>query len=312
MNRISGAAMRSIKISIVMTYFERPEQLRNTLDSFDFQGYGEGVEVIIVDDGSVKAPAAGLIGMHDFGIKVMYLEPAQKWYCNPCVPFNIGFNAAMGDVVIIQNAECYHHGDIAGHALQNLNDGNYLSYACLSQTKEDSEMASGLQPFARLREMAAICNTAAVGDGVPGWYNHSTFFPRALHFCAAISLRNLRRLKGFDERFAKGLCFDDDEFLYRIKRSGLKVDIVDDPFVVHQWHYNRPNTDPVSGEKYLRNKLIFEIRTRKEGPYWLFLATYAAQIAIGRGRSAVRKIPGAVSLGRKMKRAFGRTPRIDG
>ncbi|WP_435523778.1 glycosyltransferase family 2 protein [Chryseobacterium indoltheticum] len=42
---------------------------------------------------------------------------------------------------------------------------------------------------------------------------------------------------GFDERFAKGIAFDDNEFLYRVNLKGLEVQIVEDPIVLHQNHY---------------------------------------------------------------------------
>lgn len=46
----------------------------------------------------------------------------------------------------------------------------------------------------------------------------------------------MKRLNGFDERFSDGYCFEDDEFLARIKMLALNIEITDFPFVVHQWH----------------------------------------------------------------------------
>ncbi len=43
-------------------------------------------------------------------------------------------------------------------------------------------------------------------------------------------------LEGFDERYAHGIAYDDDEFLHRVVKSGLDVSIIDEPFVIHQWH----------------------------------------------------------------------------
>jgi hypothetical protein len=124
-------------ISIVMTCFEQPEQLRNTLDSFRFHGCGPEVEVVVVDDGSIIYRADADIPTSTFELRIIYLPCGGKWYSNPCIPFNLGFKAANGELVFIQNAECFHHDIIVRHARANVGADNYLAYACQSQTTED-------------------------------------------------------------------------------------------------------------------------------------------------------------------------------
>ena len=67
--------------------------------------------------------------MFDFDITVLDLPQENKWYVNPCVPYNIGFKSASGEVIIIQNPECLHIGDIIAHVDEHLGDDNYISYA---------------------------------------------------------------------------------------------------------------------------------------------------------------------------------------
>lgn len=73
---------------------------------------------------------------------------------------------------------------------------------------------------------------------------------------------DLERVGGFDERYAPGLAYEDDEFLARVKRAGIKVEIIDDPFVVHQKH---KRTDYGVGHRreYLMNKTLYETVTAK-------------------------------------------------
>ena len=77
--------------------------------------------------------------------------------------------------------------------------------------------------------------------GTLGWYNHSIHRPEHFHFCAAISSKDLNELGGFDERYAHGLCWEDNEFAERIKKKNMERIFVDDPFVFHQFHYNYSN-----------------------------------------------------------------------
>ena len=74
------------------------------------------------------------------------------------------------------------------------------------------------------------------GNGVNGWYNHGIYRPCAFHFCSGITRKNLIELNGFDESYANGICYDDNEFLYRINLKGLKIIFENDFKSIHQYH----------------------------------------------------------------------------
>jgi len=262
--------MNTPHVSIVMTYYERSEQLRNTLASFDYHGYGSDVEVIIVDDGSISEPASSVIGTSNFQIKLIYLDPRKKWYKNSCIPFNIGINAALGDIVIIQNAECFHYHNVVRHAIANLDDQSYLTYGCYSINKGHWDSLRKLPGFAQQRAAIIFSDFAAKFDGDSGWYNHSVIRPKAYHFCSAIKRKNLLALNGFDERYAQGRGYDDNELLYRIASGRFKIFIIDDCLVVHQWHYTRGSV-PAKYDRYMyRNKLLYDRVTRRGHSYKVF------------------------------------------
>ncbi len=219
--------------SIVLTYFNRLRQLLNTLDSFD--RYDNDFEVIIVDDGSdLKLSFSARF----FPVRVIHLT--EKPYFNSGIPFNIGFEEALKsdpDIVILQNAECYHAGDIMGYAEQHLTDSNYIAFPCYSLAENDS-----LPPL-------TMNNRCATSDGDGAWYNHPVYRPVGYHFCAAITAENLRKLNGFDERFKDGHDYEDNYWLYQVKTLGLRVDIPEQPYVFHQWHYSTPRKrGPVNNE----------------------------------------------------------------
>jgi glycosyltransferase involved in cell wall biosynthesis len=253
-------------VSIVMTYFERKDQLINTIKSFSMNGY-DGVEVIIIDDGSIEQPVISdelSCFAPNLDIRVIRIETAEKKYFNPCIPFNKGFAEARGSIIIIQNAECIHVGDIVSYCRKNLDNSKYFSFGCFSIDREAMIQISKSENFDRIfLEKYISRNKIVASDGETGWYNHSVYRPVAYHFTAALTRENLNLLKGFDARYAYGIGHDDDEFLVRLRRSRMKIEIIDDVTVLHQWHYSM--TKNLRFDKlYARNRLLLKFVTKRE------------------------------------------------
>ena len=187
---------------IVMTYHERKVQLINTINSLH-QYKGKDIVIVVVDDGSVKEPASELLlesGM--FPANVLYVTD-KKWV-NSSVPYNMGFEIALEynpDIILIQNAECYHGGDIIGHAEKHLTESNYISYGCYSLPKDSSIPPLTMWP------------QGATYDGEGAWYNHPIYRAVGYHFCSAITSANLKKINGFDERFKDGKDYEDNYLL---------------------------------------------------------------------------------------------------
>lgn len=211
-----------MKTAIVCTYISRQAQLNNTLNSF-LQYDPDDFVVIVVDDGSPVD-----IVLPKLPFKVDVLKLTNKTWHNTCIPFNFGFLKALQyspDIVIIQNAECLHNGDILSEAAK-VTDANYISFACYS-------LAQGQWIDCEIQ------NKAPETYGESSWYNHSVYRPLGLHFCNAITTTNLKKLNGFDERLWEGIAYEDNMFRHQIGNLGLRTDFIDDPFVYHQWH-DRP------------------------------------------------------------------------
>jgi GT2 family glycosyltransferase len=229
-----------MKISIVCAYYNRRSQLLKTLESISH--YGEP-EIIIVDDASAER-------IDDLPVKLIRIDPEQKRWFNPCVPYNIGFSKATGDIIVIQNPECIHVGDILSY-VKKLKRGELFSFAAYSldvNLEYDKYDQDALKKF-------IMGQPQRIQVAHHGWYNHSVYRPEALHFCNAIFREDLKKIGGFDERFSQGVSFDDNEILIRIKRAGMKINIIDDPFVIHQKH---ERTDYANlWEKRLLNEWVF-------------------------------------------------------
>jgi len=117
-------------VSIIMTYFNRKTQTKLTFDYFE-KMYAKkyNIEVIIIDDSSKEEERLGeFIQQYSFKIKLVELQ--EKNWINPVVPTNIAIThiSPQTHLVIIQNPEILHSGDVIGHALKNVTDQNYITY----------------------------------------------------------------------------------------------------------------------------------------------------------------------------------------
>jgi GT2 family glycosyltransferase len=253
-------------ISVVTAYYNRKKLFIRTLESM-MPYYGKiDFEVVVVDDGSNEEERLeGLVQDFPF-LRVIRLEKENKWYKNPCIPFNIGFAAIKGDKVIIQNPECYHLGAILEYVDKNLTTNTYLSFGCYSLDQENTDNDALFEDKIHIGNVIKANNKSFKTDGDLGWYNHSKFRPEAFHFCAAMTLEDLLDLGGFDERYANGVGFDDDEFIWRIKAKKMNINFIDDHIVLHQNHYVKPDNIIEANKKrfesYKRNKILFEEITK--------------------------------------------------
>jgi len=223
--------MNKIQLSIVMAYYNRKKLLKNTLDSISRSSKCRDIEVIIVDDGSDEFHRIeDLVSEYKFTTKVIRIEKEDKNHVNPCIPYNIGFKNAQGDRILIQNPECFHVGDVIDYAIKNTDDSNYISFSTYALSKEQTDTFT-------INPIDLKSNPSKYGN-MEGWYNHSKINPRPLHFASCLTKNNIDKLGGFNEEYSKGIGFDDDDLLLRIKANRLKVKICDSPFVLHQNHYD--------------------------------------------------------------------------
>ncbi|MEQ3661940.1 MAG: glycosyltransferase [Flavobacterium sp.] len=253
-------------ISVVTAYYNRKKLFLRTLESMKPYWGKIDFEVIVVDDGSDEQERLEDLKTDFPFLKVIRLEKENKWYKNPCIPFNIGFEAIKGDKVIIQNPECYHFGAILEYVEANLKENQYLSFGCFSIDKINTEDETLFFDKNHIDTLIQNNDRSFTTDGDLGWYNHSKFRPEAFHFCSALMSEDLFDLGGFDERYARGVGYDDDELIWRIKNKKMQIKFIDDQIVLHQNHYVEPDNIIEANkrrfESYKRNKLIFEQITK--------------------------------------------------
>ena len=261
-------------ISIVLTHYNRTKLLERTLNSFKHY-YDKYVEVIVVDDGSSTIELERLYDLRRrFNFRLISIAAKDKWYSNPCIPFNIGIDQAVGEKCILQSAECIHLGSVIKTVDEHFHSGDFMSFACYSldtvQTKALDSM-NFVTKDVNLELLDIINppnNNPITHCEESGWYNHSTYRPLGFHWCNAYNTNELRyKIGGFDERFATGVAYDDDEFVHRSKRD-LKLRHIDTTLVLHQWHglenYYKQKNPVIDQVKQDFNRVMFEHVTLKE------------------------------------------------
>jgi len=261
------------EISIVSAYYDRKDLLLHTLTSMAYSEFKD-FEYVIVDDGSAENHRVeDLVGSYPF-IRVIRIEPSQKWHCNPCIPFNIGLKAAVGNIIIIQNPECIHIGDVISRARRSAELNKYLVFSCYSLSRNNTSKLREINFSAPIENIKLqLLNTIGpflprscdTHDRYDSWFAHPIHRRCLFNFLTVIMREDLYDLGGFDEDFAKGFAYDDTNFASRIEKRKMVVDIIEEPFCLHQYHDAVLQMVPGFALKERTNRLLYEEKLKNPG-----------------------------------------------
>lgn len=200
-----------MSVSIVLTAFNRPNQLLRTLKSISMQDY-RPIEVIVAEDGDdgrtqylAKQNGARYVN------KKRYDLPAFQ---NPARVHNLGIRAAQNDIVILQGAEVEYTNptDVSKLIAPILEDPSIVTTPIVASLHESGEFFE--------------------------WYCHPTEGRRTgwiVNFCLAMTRERLIQIQGFDEGFV-GYGYEDDFLTFCLRESGAKFQYIPEVRVNHQWH----------------------------------------------------------------------------
>ncbi len=253
-----------MKVAIVMSYFRREYQLKKTLLSIG-QSKFKDFAVVVIDDCSED----GLVMPEtSYQCDLLRTTKEEKVWKDSGAAHNMAIIHALKnykpEVVIIQNPECIHIGDVITYAAEHINNSNYTPFKCLSLDEKTT-----FDENVNLVELTQSIRHGASKNGDLAWYNHPVYRPCNLDFCCAISADNLIALNGYDERFMYGYAYGDNYWKYRIELMGLNFEVPDEPMVAHQWHfypwYDQMVTPQLGNVNHdLYHRLITEGRARAE------------------------------------------------
>jgi glycosyltransferase involved in cell wall biosynthesis len=252
-------------ISIVMGYYNRKEQLLFTLETIlkQYNKHNFDLEIIIVDDASNdENKLEDIMGNYPFKIKLISIDKKDKNWINPVISYNLGIKNCSGDIIIFQNPEVCHLGDIIKHVLGNVNDTNYLVYSVLSLPSfvennklfndyKNTEISQLISDYSKL---------------LYTWYIHPIHNNRRYHFLTAMTRNTLNKIGGFDPNFYDGYWYDDDDFRNRIEKvvNSITFPPESDMLGIHLFHEPSKTFESEQLKQYYtnlnRNRLMRNIK----------------------------------------------------
>jgi len=169
---------------------------------------------------------------------------------SPGLKFNMLASWASGEHLILQSPEIFHMSDVLGAFDEEFkkNRGAYVVCACESSAF-NSEYIKRFEDFEYKHHM---------------WYQHTEHRNFKYHFCTAISREIYFRIGGFDKDYAKGIAYDDNDFIDCVECDGkLNVVVRDDALTVHQKHAREHTKLPDYKVLLDRNKKLYD-KKRKQ------------------------------------------------
>ncbi len=244
----------ALKYSIIMPYIDRTIQLHNTLASYHhwYSGRTDWELILVADSKCRQRPE--LDSLVDIwrarGLDIIVVDFQADDMYNPACLFNVGAKAASGEFLVLTSPEIYHNADVLGgfDAEFERDRHRYVTCACLALDKRQ---------LRKIKRFGLLAPT-----GKEKWIQHGVHRPAQYHFCSAIAKELYEAIGGFDEAFAKGFCFDDDDFRDTVIKSGAVVVQRDDLVTFHQYHDSCVVPDKM--DKWRINKALYEA---KHGEY---------------------------------------------
>ena len=238
---------KKISISIIMSHRNRPELLFLTLLKLNSSNF-DNFEVIIVDDRSFKHLKPNFINelYFKYPIKLITIENKEidDIVCSSYT-YNMAFKHSIGDIIIIQNPECLHFGDIPEYVFNYFDYDDYFCFPCYSSNNmEINDYIISNNTSIHINNIDGILNNLNIdkqyGENFPRWYQHKTISNRCLHFCTVISRNYFHFIDGFSEEYNNGFCYEDDDLILRIKNilklNVISIDTDENIGVVHMFH----------------------------------------------------------------------------
>jgi hypothetical protein len=247
-------------ISIVMTSHERSRQTYFTLETI-CRSDVKDVQVIIVDDSTNDPLQPHILAQFGIHIELISIRRETKYWANPCVNYNIGFQYVRGGKVIIQNAEVCHVGDVLHYVDTHVKGSNY--YVFDVHSSRDFITNSIIYEHNPLD--VTIFNQNLWDTNTP-WYQHYIHRNMNYHFLTALTKESIQKLQGFSYDYAFGSCFDDDDLLLKIQKEKLTIVNVknDSSFVagIHLYHGYTVNITQDDAYKKPSNEQLFLCKKR--------------------------------------------------
>lgn len=208
--------MSEVKYSVIIPVFNRPEELRELLESLTRQSFKD-FEVLIVEDGSTRR-SEDVFEEFSGRLTIRYFSKPNS---GPGPSRNFGFEQAQGQYFVVFDSDC---------TLPPEYFGIVERYLSIHQLDAWGGPDRGDETFSWLQQaMAYTMSSVLTTGGIRGGRNQAdTFQPRS--FNMGISRRVWEATGGFKfDRLA-----EDIELSIRIRKAGFKIGLIADAYVHHK------------------------------------------------------------------------------
>jgi glycosyltransferase involved in cell wall biosynthesis len=201
--------------SVIVPVFNRPEEVRELLDSLTRQTFSD-FEVVIVEDGSTIDCKEVVTRFHDLNIEYIF-----KPNSGPGPSRNVGYARARGKYFVVFDSDCIIPSDYFETVTRQLESTSIDAWGGPDRAHENFTLLQ--------RAMGYTMSSVLTTGGIRGAKKHvGSFQPRS--FNMGISKEVFEKTGGFTfDRFA-----EDIEFSIRMKKMGFQVALIPDAFVYHK------------------------------------------------------------------------------
>ncbi len=209
-----------IRVSIIVPVYNRPEELKELLDSLTIQHFKDATEVIVVEDGSTLTSEESVSQFQrQLDIKYICQENA-----GPSAARNRGAQAAIGDYLFFFDSDCALPSDF----LDKIHDSIVEhGFDCFGTRDAAHKFFSPIQK-AISYSMTSIFTTGGIRGGSKGG-KMDEFYPRS--YSMGVRREFFNKVGGFDPSMRYG---EDIDFSLRVKEAGGKLGLVSETFVYHK------------------------------------------------------------------------------
>lgn len=211
-----------IKLSVIIPVYNRPEELKELLDSLTIQHYKDKTEVVIVEDGS-SLTSEESVSQFQSQLSIKYIKQENA---GPSAARNAGAAVAEGEFLFFFDSDCALPSDF----FDKIHNGLKSKRLDCFGTKDTAHSFFSPIQKAISYSMTSFFTTGGIRGGKSAQGKKmDDFYPRS--YSMGVRKAVFDQVGGFDSAMRYG---EDIDFSMRVKEAGFKIGLVPDAYVYHK------------------------------------------------------------------------------
>lgn len=207
----------NFSFSFIIPVFNRPDEIRELIESLKNQSYSESFEVVIIEDGSTNTSAEVVEGFQEH-LNIAYYSKSNT---GPGDSRNYGMQRANGNYFIILDSDCV----LPGQYLNEVNSALTKSYVDFWGGPDAAHESFSMVQKAINYAMTAVLTTGGIRGNAK---TVNKFQPRS--FNMGISKKAFEASEGFG-KIHPG---EDPDLTIRLWKKGFESRFIPEAFVYHK------------------------------------------------------------------------------